>query len=55
MSPRHRARQISHPAFAPDHYKNSIAGQNEAKVEQKIELFCEKLKNLLLRRSNGKD
>lgn len=53
MSPRHRAKQYANPAFAPEYYKNSVAGQHEAKVEQKMELFCEKLKNLLLRRKNG--
>ena len=55
MSPRYRAKQMAHPAFTPDHYKNSIAGQQEAKIEEKIDLFCGKLKSLLLRRSNGKD
>lgn len=56
MSPRnYKARQMASPAFAPNNYKNSIAGQKEKEVEQKLGLFCEKLKNRIFRRHDGQE
>lgn len=34
------------PAFAPQNYKNSVAGQHEQRVEDKINKIINKIKSL---------
>lgn len=48
MTPRHVAKTFVNPHFAPDHYKNSV----EAVAEKKVELFCKKIKDRILGRTN---
>jgi hypothetical protein len=48
VTPRHVAKTFVNPHFAPDNYKNSV----EREVEHKVELFCKKIKDRILGRSN---
>jgi hypothetical protein len=47
VTPRHIAKTFTNPHFVPDNYKNSV----EFEAEQKVELFCKKIKDRILGRT----
>ena len=48
MSPHHHFKRVASPYFASPHYEETKEAQIERKIEQKVEVFCNKLKYAFL-------